>query len=175
MGWKNLKDHFKIDHIVQVVGGVIWIGSGYVSDLATIDPETGEVLENQTFRGFLRQQYPAMLEADAAEIVRLISEPDAFEKSLTVYTYDGGDIIEKQCEELGWPNVTHDGALMYQNSFSSDKATVVAWAKRDAEIGIRFAGESVKEAEKRLSDCCAYLERQKSNLAKLNALTEQSS
>jgi len=36
MGWKNLKEHFRIGHIVQCRDGVILIGSGYVSDLIKV-------------------------------------------------------------------------------------------------------------------------------------------
>lgn len=169
MGWKNLKEHFKIEHIVQVTQKGICIGSGYVHDLATIDPTTGTVRENPTFRDFLREHYPALLESEPAEIARLINAPDSFSASITVYTYDGGNIIEKQCEALGWPNVTHDGEVMYENQFSADLATVVAWAKRSADLGIRYGEESVEEIKQQLADCCSRLEGERVNRAKLEA------
>ena len=54
-------------------------------------------------------------------------------KSLPVYTYEGGEIIEHKCEAYGWPNLTDDGQVMYNNKFSSDRNEVVRWAKENAE------------------------------------------
>ena len=78
MGWKKLKDHFQIEHHVQIVGGQLLIGSSYVSDLATINIETGRVKKNDTFSRFLEENYPQLLDASTAEILGLIKEPDQF-------------------------------------------------------------------------------------------------
>jgi hypothetical protein len=63
MGWKTLKEHFDIEHFVQVTKKGICIGSGFVHDLVTIDPKTGALQENQTFHGLIREKYPALLKA----------------------------------------------------------------------------------------------------------------
>jgi hypothetical protein len=158
MGWKNLKEKFGIEHHVQVTEKGICIGSGYVSDLATIDPLTGRVSENETFRNFLRRTYPAILDAAPDEIVRLIAAPDTFSSSIPVYTYDDGEILEKKCEALGWPNTTHDGCMMYDNTFSADKAVVVGWAKRNAAL-------ATENTCRRIADLELEIERLKNTLA----------
>ncbi len=134
MGWKALKDAFSIGHIVSVEKGKVCIGSPYVRDLATIDPKTGAIDEGRVSPGFLLQYYPALKAAPAQDIVRLLESEDKFSDSIVVYTYEGPKIIEKLCEKLGYPNVTHDGLIMYDNQYSADREQVIAWAKKNLEL-----------------------------------------
>ena len=152
MGWKTLKERFGIGHIVQVTSAGIVIGSGYVSDLVTINPATGKVTENSTFSGFLREHCPVLLSASADEILAAINAEDTFATSSPVYTYQGGTIIEKFCENPGYPNVTHDGCLMYENTYSTDRSMVVWWARRNAEAGISIITRHIADTEKRLAE-----------------------
>ena len=169
MGWKTLKERFGIGHIVQVTSAGIVIGSGYVSDLVTINPATGKVTENSTFSGFLREHYPALLSSSADEILSAINAEDTFSTSTPVYTYTGGTIIEKLCEKPGYPNVTHDGCLMYENTYSTDKSMVVRWAKRNAEAGISLITRYIADTEKRLAEQRDELEKSENDLADLDA------
>jgi hypothetical protein len=169
MGWKTFKERFGISHIVQVSERGICIGSGYVGDLVTVNVTTGAVSENSTFEGFLRREYPALLDAGKEAILQAIQAEDVFDAGIVVYTFGDGRVIEKVCEQPGWPNVTHDGQLMYENRFSTDKATVVGWALRDAQLGERFARDAVADAEKTLEERRAYLARCEAELAELRA------
>ena len=145
MGWKNIKEHFNITgHAVCVDERGICIGSGYVSNLICIDPETGIARENSTFSGFIDKYYPAIKEAGPEKILELIKEPDTFNFSLPVFTFENGEVIEKQCEEYGWPNVTHDGCMMFDNTFTKDKEKAIKWAKSNASSHIRFFKESIQ-------------------------------
>lgn len=172
MGWKNVKEHYQIGHIVQVADKGICIGSGYVHDLAVIDPATGVITENRTFNGFLREKYPALLEATPAELLNLINAPDSFERSLTVYTYEGGEILEKQCEEYGYPNVTHDGCQIYENTFFQEKSAAIAKAIENAGYAIENANDNIERLEEKLKDARGWLAERKSNLEKLTALQQ---
>jgi hypothetical protein len=170
MGWKLLKESFGINkHYIQVTSEGICIGSGYVPSLVTINLTTGVLLENPTFAGFLRENYPKLLEASPDELLRLAHTPDTFASSVAVYTYENGQIIEKRCEQPGWPNTTHDGCLMYQNSFSTDKATVAAWAKRNAASAIEYARRRIAEAETELEQLRGELAGFEADQAKLEA------
>ena len=169
MGVKSLKERFGISHIVQATKDGACIGSGYVSDLVTIDRVTGKMTENATFSGFLRQHYPALIEASPDEIVRLLSAQDEFAADIPVFTYEGAKIIEKRCEKPGWPNVTHDGDVMYDNTYSTDKQTVVRWAKRNAKAGISIIARSITDTEKRLAEQRDDLAKCENDLAELDA------
>jgi hypothetical protein len=151
MGWKNLKEAFNITHHVQVTEKGICIGSGYASGIVTIDSKTGELTESETFSGFLRQYYPKLREASPEELLKLIEAPDTFATAIPVFTYEGGQILEKQCETTGWPNVTHDGCMMFENMYSTDKIKVIAWAKHNAESAVSSMRDQIARIEKELA------------------------
>ena len=171
MGWKNVKEHYGIGHIVQVVPGEgICIGSGYVHDLILIREDLSVrrhelVGRGEPFDGWVRQ-----MEADKGKLRELIETPDKFAASIPVFTYDyDGNITEKRCEEPGWPNATHDGFLMYENTFSTDRAEVVGWAKRELAAAAESARRSVADAECDLQKQRNWLERCEVGLARLTA------
>lgn len=171
MGWKAFKAHFNIDHHVVVKGSKLCIGSNYVHNLAEIDMSTGEILSKQgAFSDFVQTKYPQLYAASPKDILALFEQPDVFEASIPVFTYDGAEILEKRCEALGWPNVTHDGLMQYQNTFSADKAKVIAWAKRSAEGWVEMAGSRVADLEKELA---AARERLAAQQAVVRQLAEQ--
>ena len=188
MGWKNVKQHYGIKHMVRVEKKGICIGSQYVHDLIVIanrDPTWDErdsgkestciapdlyiwrlrhLGRGEPFDGWVQR-----MTDDPATLRRLIDTPDTFAKSITVYTYDLGEIITCQCEELGWPNITHDGRAMYENLFSTDRAQVVAWAKKNATAGIESIKRTVADAEAQLADRKKWLAEYEAALKKLEA------
>jgi hypothetical protein len=169
MAWKAIKEHYRIDHSVQVVPGKgICIGSPFVHDLLTIDPEGRVIVGKLGVRaGDKLSRYRDEMEADPAKLKDLMEQPDVFERSIAVYTYEGADIIECACEELGWPNVTHDGRMMYENTFSPDRAEVVAWAVRSARSSIEAWTENFARAQDELNKVSDHLDRVNRNLALL--------
>lgn len=173
MGWKNLKEHYQIEHIVQVNQKGICIGSSYISELALINTETGAITKNTAFRDLFRENYPALLNASPSDLLELINTPDSFEKSLTVYTYDGGEILEKQCEAYGWPNVTHDGVLMYENKFFTDKLHAIDAAIENALARKSMMKDSIKQLNQELKEKNFLLELERANLDKLEAMLQQ--
>jgi hypothetical protein len=170
MSWKNVRDHYRIGHQVQINDGRICIGSPYIYDLIRVS------LDGAVSWGNLGPsnnpdlaRYYAEMTADPVKLRELVTTPDTFTASIPVFTYDGGEIIEKQCETLGWPNVTHDGLMMYANTFSADKATVVAWAKRNADLGIESARRRIEEAETDLLQARTQLALEEADRAELEA------
>ncbi|AEJ01213.1 hypothetical protein Nit79A3_1380 [Nitrosomonas sp. Is79A3] len=172
MGWKNVKEHYRIEHIVHVTDEGICIGSQYASELIVIGLD-GKLIKKSSLisdneSGNLGR-YLKEMNSDLLMLESLVKSEDKFDKSITVYTYDGGEIIEKQCEIPGWPNVTHDGDLMYENTYSTDREFIVAEAKCSAATDIKFIGEAIKRAEIELSERIKMLDESKANLAKLEA------
>lgn len=160
MGWKAIKEHYRVKHIVQVTEKGICIGSPYVHDLMIISLD-GELLKGPsgTVNDDLVRYHQEMLE-DPSKLRDLASAEDTFSTSIPVFTYRGAEIIEKQCEELGWPNITHDGAIMYEGMFSTDRGTVVEWAKRNCLAGVRYIRDDI------LPDRRARLEEMEAELAR---------
>ncbi len=163
MGWKNVKDHYRITHIVQVtktkVDGdhgdkmvnAICIGSSYIHNLIVIGLD-GRILKRYDERGNDNlERYMQEMDADLDVLKRLVLSSDTFAgDSITVYTWEGAEILEKQCEAFGWPNVTNDGCLMYENTFSLNKSEVISWAKRNAEMNLEALQKSVGQLQKQI-------------------------
>jgi hypothetical protein len=166
MGWKNVKEHYRIEHLVQVRDSKIHIGSSYISSLIVIG-STGEI-ENRHKEPWKTdkelRRYEQEMDSDPAKLKELIESPDTFAKSTTVYTYRDADIIEKQCEELGWPNVTHDGEMMYANRFSTDRSLVIHWALENARCYrqnmlevVEYNTKNLRDAESRLLKALTHI------------------
>lgn len=169
MGWKNVKDHYRIGHIVHVKDHGICIGSPYISDIIVIDPSGKIIKRLERAHGDLGR-YQSEMDADREKLRRLIEAPDEFARSIPVYTYQDDRIIEKRCEEPGWPNVTHDGELMYENTHSTDKQEVIAWAKRNAQHGVSMFRADIRDAEQKLQELRAQLAEEERIVASLAAL-----
>lgn len=170
MGWKRVKEHYRVAHTVQVTTEGICIGSPYIHNIIVIGAD-GKIKKRYESGRTNEELRRIQAEIDAApEMLRkLVLTADSFEKAVTVYTYESGEIIECKCEELGYPNVTHAGVLMYENTFSADKAQVVAWAKQNAELGVKIGRERIQDAERDLARQREYLVREEAALAKLRA------
>lgn len=152
MGWKAVKEHYQIEHFVQVTEAGICIGSPYIHNIIVIgkDGKLAKRYDGRMNDDLARYQHD--FESDPETLRRLIELPDTFSSAITIYTYKGGEILEKACEKPEWPHVTHDGQMIYDNTFSTDKAKVVAWAKRDADLGIKMQRRNLKDLEAQVED-----------------------
>lgn len=169
MGWKNVKEHYRIGHQVQVTEHGICIGSPYIHGLLVIALDGTRIVKPYVDRGANENlwRYQKEMDADMGKLWELVNNPDTFEKSLPVFTYKGGQIIEKQCEEYGWPNVTHDGDLMYENTHSKDKAMAVKWAKESARSYVPLCQERKDEKWKEFLEWEQRLKDTENELLKL--------
>lgn len=170
MSWKNVKEFYRIGHAVCVTDAGICIGSPYIHNIIVISL-AGIVTKRYEDRRSNEDlhRYQQEFDADPAKLKQLVQSPDTFTASVPVYTYDDGDILEKQCEKPGWPNVTHDGCMMYENTFSTDKAKVVSWAKRNAAARVNCAKRRLTELQKDLADAEKFLAESEGHVAKLEA------
>ena len=168
MGWKNLEQHYKTGYIVQVTEKGICIGSGYIHDLVVLSL-TGKVTHVWEFFNREKNAWLARMESEPDVVRELIEAPDKFEKSIEVFTYEGGDIVKKFCEDMCWPNITHDGQVMYENTFSTDPELVRKWATRNAKAGIEYVTSTIEDQRERLALLEARLKTHEGNLAKLTS------
>lgn len=166
MGWKNVRDHYRIGHNVQVTDAGICIGSSYIHNIIVVGLD-GTILKADGHGNEDLKRYIVEMQADPAKLKSLIDTPDTFTADLIVWTYDGGDIIEKRCEEYGWPNCTHDGEMMYDNVFFVDRSKAVTKAIENSLAGLEMALDRVKENRERLERSEEYVREFRSNLHKL--------
>jgi hypothetical protein len=143
MGWKNVKDHYRIDAVVRVKRDEIWIGiDGFVK--ISLD---GELLKaERDYYGEALHRVVTGMRSDPKKLRSLATSPDQFRSLLTVWTYDRNSIIEKQCETVGWPNCCTDGTLQ-DNTYSTDRAIVLQLAIENATARVEQSERFWKQAE----------------------------
>lgn len=168
MGWKNVKEHYRIGHIVHITDEGLCVGSPYIHNLIVVSMEGKVTSTREAWNDDLRR-YLREFDADPEKLRRLIESQDHVSASVPVYTYEGAKIIEKQCEKPGWPNVTHDGCLMYDNTFSENRDTIVERAKRDAASGVSLGERRVSQLRDELAEAERGLAQDRADLVVLNA------
>lgn len=152
MGWKTFKEKFNIEHKVQIRSGYLLIGSDYVSDLVTIEMDSGFVSSNSAFPRFINENYPELYHATTEEILEALRENDVFEKSLKVYTYKGSRIVEEYCEEFGYPNTTHSGNIMHENTYFKSRRSAVREAQKNNKHELEYVNRKIKEMKKEITE-----------------------
>lgn len=172
MGWKAIKDHYRIKHLVAIHEGKgICIGSSYVHDLIRINPEARKIEWGNLGPSYNDElaRYWSEIHEDIDAFWALVDAPDTFSRNLPVYTYEGGKVVEYQCEEYGWPNVTHDGQMMYENTFFERPEDARKAGIRNAQAGVESLTEIVERTEKDLAQRREWLAERKANLAELQS------
>lgn len=172
MGWKNVRDHYRIGHHVAFHPGEgLCIGSSFVHALILIDPEKKTVSWGTLGPSGNDDldRYWSEIHEDLEALWRLLDTPDTFARDLPVYTYEKGAVIECQCEEYGWPNVTHDGRIMYENLFFPTREGAIAYGQRDAELGVKYAKENIERVQSDLERAEARLAKEEAHLAAISA------
>ncbi len=149
MGWKTVKNHYRIGHQVQMRGGQFLIGSPYISDIIVITPEGKFVKRYDRSGNEDLARYQEEIDADVPKFVELLAAPDVFDVSIPCWTFEGDQIIEKACEAMEWPNCTHDGQMIYENTFFLTPEAAAAYAYNCAlatiDQGERHLAEKRKE------------------------------
>lgn len=170
MGWKRFKEHYRIGHAVHVTKSGVCIASAYASELIVVDSD-GRISKRYGTDGWGKNKdllrYQKEIDADPELCRQLLHKPDEFSQSLPVWTFNGGEIIEKQCEEYGWPNCTHDGEMMYDNRHFKTREEAVEKAIREAEAGVRLSMDRVRDDTDRLNKSVAFMDRCRKDLNKL--------
>ena len=170
MGWKNLKEHYGIvHHVVQVTEKGVSIGTLSIADSIVINLNGRIVRRYDGMNGNL-QRYLSEMEADPETLRRLVQTPDTFSEAIPVYTYEDGEVIEKFCEKPGYPNVTHDGRMMYEQRYSTDRSEVVNWAKGYRKSALSILRRDVEATEQVLTRLKRELAKEEDALALLRVM-----
>lgn len=171
MGWKNVKEHYRIEHTVHLRDGNLCIGSGYLPENVVVAPD-GRLLKTSVAASATFRRYETDIDADPATFRRLLHEPDTFTGAIPVYSYVDGEIVTLACEVLGWPNVTHDGQLMYENTHFADRTACIEKAISDYSAGVSLTRRDIADAEAQLQSARNDLARYEGFVAALKALPD---
>jgi hypothetical protein len=166
MGWKNLKDHYKIDAVVHVTKQSIWIG---IDGFVRISLE-GDLLEaRRDYYGEALHRVVTEMRSDPVKLRSIVTTPDTFGSLTTIWTYDRNSLIEKQCEAVGWPNCCTDGTLQ-DNTYSTDRAIVLRWAIENATARLEQSQRFLRQAEEQVKVRREEIFADEEDLNKLEAI-----
>lgn len=143
----------------------ICVGSPMCSDLISVDKKTLQLryaldtfregrkcLENKSnSKGenellFIWDKLQELINNN--EILDIINGSDIIENPLPVFTVDYGILIETFTDEYGWPNVTVDGDLMYDNTYFKTKEEAIKYGIKESEAWIEMLTEKKNDLEK---------------------------
>lgn len=155
--WKTIQEHYNIKHLVTVesrreYGNVpcIFIGSPYIHDIIVIRVSDGKLLKRYNsgkHTNELLYNLQPKLDADeqSGKLKELIDAKDTFEKLLPVYDIsDYKHIRLRYCEQYGYPNVTTEGLLMYDNQFYSQRRFAQVKLREQSKIYWRMWWNDVR-------------------------------
>ena len=132
-----------------------WIGNGYIPDMIRIVTSTGRV-------DLLKYLDPACLKlpdklvpvleelkrmSDSGELREFTQGNDEIENPISVFFAEDGTVVEEVTDESGWPNVTHTGKVMYENTAFKTRKEAAQYGMEQAKSYTKFAEEEVKKLE----------------------------
>ena len=177
MGYKNVKEHYDIKHIVAVskeerYGRCICIGSPYCHDIIVIRIQDAKVVKQykdgkyndgwSTNEDLARYNEALKTDEQNGILKKLIETPDTFAENLPVFTIEKGAVVREFCEKYGWPNITHSGNMMYENTYFKTRKKAYAYLLKDTSSGVRYCNfkYNMKEAFERIGSTCKFSLRQ---------------
>ncbi len=147
----------------------ICIGSPYIHDLIVISLDGRIIKADGSHANADIRRYVTEMLADPAKLREVVQAKDVFSAAIPVFTYDGCEVVQTACEQLGYPNTTHDGQIMYDNTHSVDKQRVIGWAKENAASDIRWKARRSAEIKTELAEWEASLKQSQADMDMLNS------
>ena len=166
MGVLTLEKEYDIKHIVAVYdkkkygGKVICIGSAYIHDIIVISMN-GEVIKRDDGRSNDEiKRYMKEFDADPERLKKVVTEDDDLSDfKIPVYIYENARIRKELCKEIGWPNVTAQGELMYNNTSFSTFREAFHYACNDVKLDKyrrRYYREDLLDRIQNVCKCIKY-------------------
>ncbi|MHB0928659.1 MAG: hypothetical protein ACYC3W_07030 [Candidatus Nanopelagicales bacterium] len=150
MGWKNIKEAYDVVHQICVTREGICIGSGNIPNLIVISREGCVKKRYEDHSNSDLTRYQRLMDESPSQLKQLTLSPDIFNHHIRVYTYEKGELLELWCEKPGYPNVTHDGRMMYDNTFFLRKAEAIQYGIVSEKIAIRHRQEKLERTQAEL-------------------------
>lgn len=141
----------------------IAVGSGLCHDLISVDKKTLKIkYALDTWRegreALLKKNSILLLSIwdklqeliDSGEIKDIIEGKDDIDPKLPVYTVKKGKLVKSYTDEYGWPNITEDGELMYDNTYFKTRIEAIEYGIREYESGAEMSKRRIEQIEEDL-------------------------
>jgi hypothetical protein len=149
-------------YIISENEGYIAVGSPYVHNLISVDKKTMNIkyaldtfgegrksIQNDLLVSIWDKLHDLV---ESGEIIDIINGADEIVKPLLVYCIKDDELVESITDEYGWPNVTSDGELMYENTHYKTKGEAIAHGIKNITSQLEYIDESISEATNRLKE-----------------------
>ena len=140
--------------------GKVCVGSSLCSDLITVDAKSYQIkYALDTFREGRKSIRSEALEfiwdkllelIESGELKNIIENDDPIEGMFPVYSHHEGKIIKRYVDDYGWPNVAHDGTLIYDNTFFCTESEAIEYGIKDLGYCIKSCNEHIAEQEEKI-------------------------
>jgi len=111
--------------------------------------------------------------SSSGELDILISKNDIIKNAKPVWYEKNGIIIKSYCAHYGWPNTTHDGYMMYNESHFKTKREALDKAIGKINRQIKRLDSTIEEKINSLSEERRKRAIHKTNLNKFNKMKER--
>ena len=145
-------------YLVHYSGNKVCIGSGYISELITVDGTTlnlrCSLIPNN--RSALRHDELEFIWDKLEELIKngkmrdIINGNDPTDDMIPVYSVDEGELIEEYTDKIEWPNITHTGKLIYQNTHFTNKKDALKNGIKNHNLHIEYINECINNTKKDL-------------------------
>jgi len=89
---------------------------------------------------------------DSGEIKNIIEEHDEIENPLPIFTVRDGKVVKSFTDKYGWPNVTIDGDLMYENTWFKTELEAINYGIKEYKAGMNIVQRTIDEKRKELKE-----------------------
>ncbi|WP_221410645.1 hypothetical protein [Riemerella anatipestifer] len=147
MGIKKFKEHYGIMHMVYRTSVDIRIANPYITFITL--KYDGEIIKKCNIDNdyWAKLQNTLITDYENGTLKKILQEPDEYDGVLIpVYGFINDNLIETYCEKIGgYPNLTIEGYIAFENVFFTDKSNAIHEKIKDLEYTIEIYKERKKE------------------------------
>lgn len=173
-----LKKILETERTVHWSDGKVCIASSLCHDIISYNPET-KVLRYalDAFgkgRESIRSEELELIWDKMEKVIsdgtinEIINGNDEIENPIPVFEAHYGEVFEELTDKIGWPNVTHTGKIMYNNTHFATREEAVRVSIKEAECAINNRLEMVEEYKSKLEKALKQIDDYRK---KINSLT----
>jgi hypothetical protein len=149
------------EYIICLSKNNICIGSRFIPELITININTLKIESTYSFKDERLEIIWNKLNdiINSGDILNIINGNDSIENMFPVYSVKNGKLIEQYTDIFGWPNSTHDGELMYENSHFLAKEEALDCGIKEIKRRICYIKERIEISEEELKERKDFLSK----------------
>lgn len=165
------------EYFITNDGGNIAIGTSMCHNLITVNRKTLKIsyaidtwhegrnaLKSEKLK-FIWDKLEELIAS--GKIGEIIEKDDVIENPITVFTCENGKIIERHTDKLGWPNVTHDGFMMWDNTYFTTRLEAIEYGILAIESRLQYSKENREGLLLKLEECNSRIADTEEKLANL--------